>query len=588
MTLRPSILLMLAVCLMGAVASRAGEIRVDNARDSDPELKWTPPRMVFNPDYKPLWIKALRRPEADMQRMAAESIAQAHAFGFPDMADARPDLRTILIAAGTHPAARFAAARALIVLDTRAAGQVLFETAQQSGSQLRQLVEPAVAEWDYQPARAVWLKRLDDPETNRRELLLAIRGLGKVGERLALPSLLTVVHDPVRSADVRLAAAHAAGFTREEGLEDEVTRLIERKTVPILHRLCAIALLDRHRSEEARARLLHLAQDDEPSVAAAALARLLAIDPALVLPVAEAAMQNPDANVRQRGADAYIALPTPERVVFLSRLLDDVHPGVRGNIREALFRLAKSADLDVPIRQSGMQVLGQESWRGQEQATLLLSALDHKPAVTRFVALLESSRGEVAVTAAWGLRKLAVPETLPAIFDKARRQTELREGKGPAPPELDAQTAQLCEALGMMQYKPADPLLRKYVPKDFTYGYLSRPAAIWALGHIHSGIPDEALAQLLMARLLDQQLPPESSEVKQMSAVTLARMKAVSQVPAMRKWLAASGGPLADPGLLWALTQLTGEKFPVAPPGAIGKSGWFLEPLTKPAPASSP
>jgi hypothetical protein len=29
----------------------------------------------------------------------------------------------------------------------------------------------------------------------------------------------------------------------------------------------------------------------------------------------------------------------------------------------------------------------------------------------------------------------------------------------------------------------------------------------------------------------------------------------------------------------WAVQQLTGEKFPELQPVAIGKSGWFLEPI---------
>ena len=55
---------------------------------------------------------------------------------------------------------------------------------------------------------------------------------------------------------------------------------------------------------------------------------------------------------------------------------------------------------------------------------ILLAQLDHKPAAARFVELLQFDRPEVFVAAAWGLRKLDVPETLPGVasYVKSRAQ----------------------------------------------------------------------------------------------------------------------------------------------------------------------
>ena len=61
-------------------------------------------------------------------------------------------------------------------------------------------------------------------------------------------------------------------------------------------------------------------------VAAAALVSLNANDPNLVVPIAEQAMRNDDANVRREGVAAFNARPTPERVTAMARLLDDPHP----------------------------------------------------------------------------------------------------------------------------------------------------------------------------------------------------------------------------------------------------------------------
>ena len=113
------------------------------------------------------------------------------------------------------------------------------------------------------------------------------------------------------------------------------------------------------------------------------------------------------------------------------RLLDDPHPAVRGSVREALYALAQRPDLGDSIRQVATQVLAGDRWRGLEQAALLLAALDHKPAAPRLVELLEFGRPEVGVAAGWGLKKLAVPETLPAMLDKATRQTAARKALSP-------------------------------------------------------------------------------------------------------------------------------------------------------------
>jgi HEAT repeat protein len=449
------------------------------------------------------------------------------------------------------------------------------------------LVEPALAAWDYEPAHETWLKRLRDPACPLRELLLAAECLGRVRESAAVEPLLGIVHDPLRPGDVRLAAARAAGAIRDAGLETDAVRLNATGSAAILPRLCAVALLQRHGSSAAQDQLLQLARDDEPAVIAAAMGRLLEIDPALVLPLAEQALQNRDANVRQRGVDAYVALPTPERVASLAARLDDVHPGIRGHVRDALFRLAERAELDMPIRQGAMRVLHDESWRGQEQAALLLGALDHKPAAARFVALLDAPRPEVMETVAWGLRKLAVPETVPAIFERVSHLTEyrLRSDISP-PPRLDQQVAHLCEALGVLRHQSAEPLMRRYVAKNYRMGEASRCAAIWTLGHLHAGTPDEALAKELMQRVTDTNpLQPEYISVQRMSAVSLGRMKAVSQAAALREWLGAEADKgIGDPAFMWAVTQLTGETFPEPEPPTIGMSGWFLEPLPKLSP----
>lgn len=578
--IRPALLAAIVVWLsIGAPAS--AQIRPRYQMDIDPELTLARPVLVFPDSYNRLWLEALARPEADLQRVAAETIAQGHKAGIPGLSSAIPRLEELVRGEQTHPLARFAAARALLVLDARSSAELLFAASQSSTGELRQLIEPVLARWRFEPARALWRERLESDQVALRDRSLAIRGLGASGDQSALPALLALVEDRQRAAPLRVAAAQAAGNLQAEGLEGLANKLAPHEQAPIFCRVAAVALLERHDSDEARSLLLKLARDPEPSVAAAAMARLFAIDPDLTVPIAEEAMRNDDANVRLQGVHSWVARPTPERVAVVAGLLDDPHPAVRGHVCQALFDLTKSPDLDVPIRQAAMRVLSAESWRGQEQAALLLGELDHEPAASRLVQLLESPRGEVMVASAWGLRMLSVPATLPALLDKATRQTDLRK-KEPVPLWLDRQVAHLCEAMGLMNFAPAEPLLVRYIPKDYAMGELSRSAAIWALGLLHAGQPDEALAGQLAGRLTDppSAVPPEMPKVRTLSAVSLGRMRAASQVDAMKNYrelILANNYPTW--AINWAVKEITGEE--LAPPATPtdSKGGWFLESL---------
>lgn len=578
--MRAAFLGLAVFCL--AVASACAEIRVEFAMDDKPNVEPPESVQIFSERILSLWLEALARPEAEMQRMAAESIAQAHPLGLPDIETSKPALLKVVSAESSHPAARFAAARALIVMDSRDSAAVLFEASQRYGTDLRQLVEPVFAKWKFEPIRSVWQKRLETPNSHHRELILAIRGARETGDEATAGALLKITHDSLRPMAVRLEAARSAGALRDSGLEEDAQRFVRKTSASIFDRLCAVSLLGRHRSESARAMLLQLAQDAEPSVAAAALTSLNTQDPSLVVPLAEQAMRSGDANVRQQGVFAFVERPNPERVAMLARLLDDPHPTVRGTVRESLFRLARMPELDSPIRDSASIVLKGDGWRGQEQATLLLAALDHKSVAGRFVELLESPRDEVLVTAAWGLRTLAVPGTLPAILDKATRQTETRK-QAASPMAVDVQVALLFEALGQMKYAPSEALLKRYIPKDLDMGEMSRGAAIWALGRLHENSPDEALAKMLFERLSDPGVePPETERVRVMSAIAIGRMKTKSQVEPLRKGFTAVAFPSRQyMAVRWAMRELTGEQLPEPKPAVQTRYGWFLEPLEK-------
>jgi HEAT repeat protein len=572
----------LVVLLLPSMAGRAEEVEVDLARYQDPKIEIPEPPRAFSPRLKPLWLEALARPEVDLKRQAAQTIVLAHQRGMPDLADTAPPLVEALDAPDQHPVVMLAAARALVVLDARQAADVLFSHATRDGLEMAQLVEPALARWDYGPARKVWLDRLSAPDTPLRRLVLAIRGLAAVGETKAEPRLRELALAPDVPPDVRLEAAQACGTLRTEGLETESRRLAaDPAPEKIVDRLVAAMLLASHRGEPAEALLAELALDPEPSVAAIALNRLLEIDPMLVIPVAEPTIANGDANVRRLGARALVAWRTPKGIQLLGPMLDDPHPELRAYVRRSLVELASEAELAEPVVEEASSMLAGERWRGLEQAAILLVALDQKPAVDRLVELLEFERPEVFIAAAWGLRRLAVPRTLDAMFDKFRRESEEAQQAGFMGIVVSRQLSQLVEAFGPMGYARAEPLLRKYIPKGPPFESECRAAAIWTLGHLHAGQPDAELVRLFAGRLSDvDSLEPEDPSVRLTSAVSLGRMKAETALPTLRKFLEMESiNSEVGYACAWSIHEITGEPIPEFHLDKAWQGGWFLEPL---------
>ncbi len=226
-----------------------------------------------------------------------------------------------------------------------------------------------------------------------------------------------------------------------------------------------------------------------------------------------------------------------------------------------------------------MQVLAGDSWQGQEQAALLLGALEHQPAADRLVELLESPRPEVGIATAWALRKVAVQETIPALIDRAKRLTEQRRTKGDSQ-TLDEEVAHLFEALGVLHAADATPLVLEYVPKRAGW-HLSRGAAIWAIGHLNAGTRDSELEAKLSGRILDfDPQPSESSLVKQMSSIALGRMQAVDQASMLRQYAESDDVEISlQLALGWAVRELTGEILPPPDPATVSQGDWFLQPL---------
>src|SRR5262249_15854239 len=149
---------------------------------------------------------------------------------------------------------------------------------------------------------------------------------------------------------------------------------------------------------------------------------------------------------------------------------------------------------------------------------------------------------EVFVTAARALRKLAVAETLPAVTEYSGAelarwlQNKALAGREGLPTGwVDNQMSQLNQLLGARKYAPADPVLRKFLPKPMGSPSEARAAALWAVGRIHEGSTVPDLAKAAEARLNDiASIPPEDGRVRRMAAVLLGRLNAREALPSLR------------------------------------------------------
>jgi HEAT repeat protein len=580
-------MLVMLVNLVMAIGQEAtaAEIAVDDAMLADT----APPRgsvtRVFSPALKPLWLEAVARPDAETRRMAIDTIGIAVERGMQGWEDATARLRELL-RSDRDPTVRRAAARALVAIDARDAADDLRDAVERDGLLVALVVEPALARWRHPAMRQVWRERLKDPAAERARLLLAIDAVRETGDAAAGESLLAIVRGGDRDAALRLAAATAAGRLGSADLSavaDELTR--QHAVPPALGRLLAVRLLESQTDDAAVEIVERLARDPEPAVAAAALARHGVLRPAAALPIAKASLGSTDAGLRRTAATLVSRSADRDAVALLGPLLTDRNPSLRRFVTAQLVALGRDETLREAVVGQAMQRLAADDWKGAEQAALVIGSLDHEPAAARLIELLRHPREEVAVTAAWALRKLQAADALGPMLARAEEIERLTLAKTPSA-HGDRQACQLHQAFGEAGYRAAEPLLRRHVAGDTRDGpnrsEPARAAAVWALGLLHRDEPDPALASLLAGRLAAESMVPESALVRRMAAVALGHMKAEEQLPALRQ-VAAGDGEETEirRACHWSIERLTGEPIPEIPTEEKTVSGWFLEPLEK-------
>jgi hypothetical protein len=578
-----------AALVLSASSVSAQGVALDPAIDwahlQDPLITVPPPVVEWSEDLPTLWHKALQHEEADVQREAADSITRARQLGMPispalakELTEA---LSQVLDQPKQHPVARTAAARALVELDARGGSALLARHAASGPIELTQIAEPALARWDYQPQRAIWLQRLS--QGSRPTLLhLAAQGLAIVREEQAIGDLVRLARSGREPASTRLAAARALANIRRAGSEDLAAQLAKKTgSASLVDHLVAAHLLAQHEGDATLALLEQLADDAEPAVAAQAMQRLLEIKPDRLIARAEESLAHRDARVRNLTVQALATRPSVESIVRLAPQLDDPIVENRLAVRRILLKMAEDEALHDAVVEHTTTVLSRDAWRGDEQAILILTLLGQKQVGPRLMQLLDHSRPEVFVTAAWGLRKFAIPELIEPMFAAAKRFSEPLK-KDPAPSDRANQLSQLLGALGEVHFAPAESHLRTYVPKGGPER--ARASAIWSLGKLLDGQGDPQLAKQLEERLADTaSIPPEMLSVRAMGAITIGRLKSEPSLPVLREWYKVdTHNHYLGRCCGWAIERITGEKMPEAEAFRMRIRGWFLEPLETP------
>lgn len=571
------------VCFWAMVlSSSAAELRVDNLMFQDPTLSRSSFVERFHPRLREVWLAALARPDSENRRLAADAFANAVRRGMKNVEGVAEKLAAVL-QSDPDLVVKRACANALVVLEARSTAPLLAEAVQQGGLSLALVVEPALARWQDRSLEAEWQRRVRDPAGERAYVLLAMQGLGELGSSETNGDLARIVESASQPSDIRLAAARALARCEPRKLLELARRVDAKPTRPdFLGHLLSVTLLSRHSDPESIEWLRSKVIDPAPVVAAAALDRLREIDLELAVPFASGALNSPDANVRRLSAEILIARGDASALAAARPLLADRNPRIRRFVAEKYVAFAAQESLKPIVLEQTMAALNGEAWQGLEQAALIVGTLDHEPAAGRLLELLPHPRPETAIAAAWALRKLQIEQTLPEML---RQVTPfMADLESPtAPLHLGLVISQVFQAFGAMRYGEAEPLLRKFVPKSGIEPE-ARAAAIWALGYLHEGAPEEDLARQFAERLADvASLTPEYEPVRRMSAVAIGRMKAASQLGPLRAF-AKMDTINSYPGYAcyWAIERIEGEEIPTPTVFQFDIRGWFLEPYEAP------
>jgi HEAT repeat protein len=551
-----------------------------------PEITVSGVEVVFSESLKPLWMKALKRPEADYQRLAATTITLAHRRGMKGLEDTIPELAKLLNQPDLHPTVKLSVVEALVELNAKEQAEKLAEVAQSDGIYYQAKIEPALAKWNYESYRKIWLERINGTDYPRRIFTLGLQCLAEVKDEKAVARMLEVAKDQNVPEYVRITAGKGLGSIKTSGLIDEAKLIFQ--SGGLINEYVAISMIKNHEGKDCDNTMRIFGMSSHPIVIKVALNHLLKNEEIPMEKITQNGLASGEPAVRILSVKALNRFESEKKMNDLFKMFEDVSYDVRRAARSVLLVYSEKEEFKDPIIKRCRELILSKNWREVEQAMLLLVRLDDKQSATQFVKLLRHDRAEVAVTAAWGLRKFKVFATLPALGEELVKMAKTpgtivakysQENKKAR--ELKA--AQLIIFIGELNFPfPQEQLIPLIQFK--VLGDESRAAAIWTLGELNRGKQPENIVNALIDRVTDTKgNNPEDVRIRRMSAISLGKMKSKKAIPALREYY-LEGRPnysTAAWACGWALEQITGEKMVPIKDKEEPWNDWFLKPISK-------
>ena len=427
----------------------------------------------------------------------------------------------------------------------------------------------------------VWLSRINDGGATDGQLMLAINGAGELNLSEATEALAELVANQRKSPRLRMSCARALAKHADKSFVATAESILDQGASDTLSAILACELLKNQAGDDTVQLATRLVGHEQSVVQAAALSLLLRIDSSHVLPHVDDALKSPDVNVRRPCVEAIVDQKIADRMTQLAIVLNDVNPSLRNHVADEMTRLAKTESLEKPVIEATMGVLNENDWRGCEQACIVLTELQHKDAGRRMVELLKHERGEVRVASAYGLTQLRVKTLLPDMVEHGLSVYQaFKSGKMNAnQPGYTTQMAHLFMAFGDQDYRPADKLIRLYLPKDQSFGEDARAGAYWAAGKIHRDDPPADIVQTMLTQFQDtESMLPEVESVRLMCLAGFYFMNTKEAIPAIRKY--AKGQHRLALACYVCLEKLAGEPMPEIKTARFKYDDWILMPLT--------
>ncbi len=428
----------------------------------------------------------------------------------------------------------------------------------------RMVVEQALAEWKSDLALPTWRERLQNGQASNDELIVAIEGIGVTGSSDDCDLLKEILLDRSSRLPIQLAASRALANLANKDLESFAQTL--RASEQTHYELLIAHLLRNHSSTESQELHRAIVEGSNQPARVISFATLITTNDPNARKLAEAILKSEDPSdntLRFMATELLAAIDDMDSLKTLAYAIRDPAPNVRRLARSTVRKRA-AADpekLEFVSKVIEFYLKGDEQY-GTEQAIILSVQLELKERSGQMVALLKHPTPRVFVRAGWALQHLATtPSDLLRILEHSKEiALRMNENKKYTRDEVLC-AAFLFQTLGRNQYTDADEMLRWYIPKEGQrMNRITRTAAIWALGKIHSGTQNANLAGEFAARLLDADPNDvEENTVRYTSALAMGWIGSPSSVQDLEQGSVFKPTPTGF-ACDWAIQQISNEQ----------------------------